>query len=294
MENIKQYENKNNYENIYFSDMINVIQADSYPRSFALHWHKYAELAALPDDADTACLPVLRINQTSYRLAPGDILMIWPGEVHETEENKGGQLVGLQFPITLLNDLPDFTPFVHIFRTFHHIRQTESPELSQQIHAHIRQMLSVQKNQGTFAGVETLICLYEMFIDFGNHVKNTVLNSKDLHPLGNSGIIDKISAACSYITDHCDQEISLASAAGHIGFSEWYFSRIFKQITSYNFVEYLTLQRIKRAQLLLSDSDIPITEISYQAGFKSISTFNRTFKQYRGCSPSQYRRYYQK
>lgn len=288
-------ETRNTYENIHFSGTINVILADSFPQVFPPHWHKYVEIVALPETCNIKRPPALRVNQTAYEINPGDILFIWPGEVHETVENRDHGLIGLQFSATVLKELPDFTPFFNIFRTFHHICHLDMPELSQRMLAHIKQIHSIQQNQGTFSGVETVICLYEMFMDFGNHIQNTILKDVTPYPSGGSGTtIEKIIMACNYITDNCEHEITLESAASYIGFSPCYFSRIFKKVTNYNFVEYLTLQRIKRAQMLLSDSDIAITELSYQSGFKSISTFNRVFRQYRGCSPSEYRKYYLK
>ena len=280
------------YENLQFAQMISTINADSLPRSFPLHWHKYTEIIALPEDADVSRPPTLRINQTTYRLNPGDILLIWPGEVHEIVENADRKLIGLQFSFTIFNELPDFTPFLNPFRTFHHIRQFSTPELAQNMQVHIQHMFSVQKNQQTFSGVETLICLYEMFMDFGTYIKNTIPKDTQQYSPETGKTVEKINIACSYIIDNCEHDLTLESAADYIGFSACYFSRIFKKVTNYNFIEYLTLQRIKRAQLLLSDFDVPITEISYQAGFKSISTFNRVFKQYKGCSPSEYRKYY--
>ena len=282
----------NIYENLQFTQMISTINADSFPRSFPLHWHKYIEIIALPEDANISQLPALRINQTTYRLNPGDILLIWPGEVHETVENADSQLIGLQFSPTIFNELPDFTPFLNLFRTFHHIRQSDSPELAQNMLVHIQHMFSVRKNQQTFSGVETLICLYEMFIDFGTYIKNTIPKDTQQYSSETGKAAEKINIACSYIMDNCEHDLTLKSAADYIGFSACYFSRIFKKITNYSFIEYLTMQRIKRAQLLLSEFDTPITEISYQSGFKSISTFNRVFKQYKGCSPSEYRKYY--
>lgn len=282
----------NIYENLHFPRMISTINADSFPHSFPLHWHKYIEIVALPEDANISQPPALRINQTTYQLNPGDILLIWPGEVHEIVENADSQLIGLQFSFTIFNELPDFTPFLNLFRTFHHIRQLSTPELAQNMLVHIQHMFSVQKNQQTFSGVETLICLYEMFMDFGNYIKNTIPKDIQQYSSETGKTVAKINNACSYIIDNCEHDLTLEAAADYIGFSACYFSRIFKKITNYNFVEYLTLQRIKRAQLLLSDFDMSITEISYQSGFKSISTFNRAFKQYRGCSPSEYRKYY--
>ena len=46
---------------------------------------------------------------------------------------------------------------------------------------------------------------------------------------------------------------------------------------------------IKVAEELLEQSGISITEVAMKAGFPSISTFNRLFKQAKGCSPSEYR-----
>ncbi len=286
--------NSKHYENLHFDHMINTINTDFFPESFPLHWHKYIEIIALPEDADIGRAPTLSINQTVYQMAPGDILLIWPGELHEIIENTGRQLIGLQFSITVFNELPDFTPFLNLFRTFHHIRQLGTPELAQSMQIHLRHMLSVQDTPKTFSGVETLICLYEMFMEFGSYLKNTVLKDTEQYSSGAGKTIEKINIACSYIIENCENELTLESTADYIGFSACYFSRIFKQFTNYNFVEYLTLQRIKRAQLLLSDSDMTITEISYQAGFKSISTFNRVFRQYKGCSPGEYRKYYLK
>ena len=284
--------NNSIYENLHFTQMISTISADTYPHSFPLHWHKYIEIAALPEDAAISRPPILHINQTAYQLNPGDILLIWPGEVHEIVENADSQLMGLQFSSTIFNELPDFAPFINHFRTFHHIRQSDTPELAQSMLIHIQHMFSVQRNQQTFSGVETLICLYEMFMDFGNYIKNIIPKDTQQASPEIGKTTEKINIACSYIIDNCEHDLTLESAADYVGFSACYFSRMFKRITNHNFVEYLTLQRIKRAQLLLSDFDMPITEISYQAGFKSISTFNRVFRQYRGCSPSEYRKYY--
>lgn len=282
----------NSYENLYYKGTVNVIGSDVFPRTFPLHWHNHVEIAVFPEGPDTENQPALHVNQNVYRMEPGDILFIWPGEVHEVIENTDGRLIGLQFSVALFNELPDFAPFFHLFRTFHRISRQDEPELARSIETYIRQMFSVQESGKTFSGVETVICLYEMFMDFGNHIKNSVLEGPDRYCAGAGRTFEKISAACSYITENCERELTLESAAACAGFSTCYFSRIFKRFTNYSFVEYLTLQRIKKAQQLLADSDRTVTEISYQAGFKSISTFNRVFKEYRGCSPSEYRKYY--
>ncbi len=281
-----------NFENLQFSYNCNTIDTDFFPTKFDLHWHKYIEIAALPENAKIDYPPIIRINQTSYELHPGDVLFIWPGELHEILENKDKQLIGVQFSATLFHTLPDFSPYLNLFRTFHLIRQDESPDLAQNMQIYLNHMLAIEKTENPFCGVEILIYLCEMFIEFGTHINHTVL--KDDISLTNraSSSLEKIRLACGYITENCNQPLTLNDVAEYIGFSDCYFSRIFKQVTKYNFAEYVTLQRVRRAEILLSDSSLAMTEISFQSGFRSISTFNRSFHEIRGCTPSQYRQYY--
>ena len=55
------------------------------------------------------------------------------------------------------------------------------------------------------------------------------------------------------------------------------------------FYDYLINQRIKAPEVLLTRDDLSITDIALQSGFSSISTFNRTFKLKKGCTPGEYR-----
>ena len=282
-----------NFEKQHFQRIVNTINSDFFPKHFPLHWHKYVEIISCPDsNASYQTAPVIRVNQSTYELSGGDVLFIWPGELHEIVNNTENQLIGLQFNITIFNELPDFAPFMNLFRTFHHIRQAENLSLSQSLLAHIQHMITLQEKRESFSDVEAIICLMEMFIEFGTCIKGSVLKGNSHTNTVNNSTLDKINIACNYIIDNCEQELTLESVADYIGFSSCYFSRIFKQATGYHFVEYLTLQRVKRAQALLSDTSLNITDISYQSGFKSISTFNRVFKQYRSCSPREYRQYY--
>ena len=136
------------------------------------------------------------------------------------------------------------------------------------------------------------ITLYKMFIEIGTYAQRQ-LGGKRTNSEAQRKALQKMQQACSYIADFCEKELTLESVAEYMNFSACYFSRTFKRFTGYHFVEYLTMQRVRRAQALLSDTDLPVTEISFQSGFKSISTFNRVFRQYRGCSPSEFRKYYQ-
>ena len=87
-------------------------------------------------------------------------------------------------------------------------------------------------------------------------------------------------------------DISLDTLAEIAGYSKFHFSRIFKQFNSMSYLQYINLRRTRAAETLLLDPAIPITEVAMQAGFSSLSTFNRIFKEIKHCTPSSYQRFY--
>lgn len=284
--------NANHYEDFKIGQDIVVIKQQDFPVRYHLHWHKYAEVISRPASPETDAgliealeLPVITINQRRYELKPGDTIIVWPGELHEISGNHQKSLMALQFPITLFTEIPDFAVYVNLFRTYHLISVDNMPGLAQNMTSFLMHMEDIKSSDSLFPTVEMLITLYEMFMLLGGHIREQAGPETDR-------TLIKIDQACRYIQENCDQDVALNTVAEHIGFSACYFSRIFKQTTQYSFVDYLNIQRVKRAQTCLVDPLLTMTEISYRAGFKSISTFNRVFRQFRGCSPSEYRKYY--
>ncbi|MBR4085349.1 MAG: helix-turn-helix transcriptional regulator [Lachnospiraceae bacterium] len=280
------------FEKLYLNTSVNPILATDYPANFPLHWHQYVEIMALPHDANMLIAPTVTVNNTDYTLQPGDMIFAWSGELHKIHQNTDKQVVALQFPGNLITELPEFMPLLNSFRSIHIVSAKEHPELSQLLQAHIKHMSELKTSGTPFSNVEILICLYELFIALGTYVReNQPSQTFDLSE-GSHQSLSKMTHACSYISENCEQVITLDDIAEQFGFSSYYFSRLFKSATGYNFTEYLTLQRVKRAQLFLADSDMNITEIAFSSGFKSISSFNRAFRQIRGCAPRDYRKYH--
>lgn len=282
----------NQYEDIHFHKNINRIVREEFPLQYEMHWHRYVEILACMEQKEKTGFAEVRLNQTLYRLEPGDILFIWPGELHEVVWNEEKIITGIQFYDTLFNGLPDFSPYQNLFRKFHLIRQEKTPAFAETVLFYLGQILDAGEQKTPFHGVEELIHLYELFMEFGSFINDTLLKETMVMLPGNSKSLEKVMLACRYISENCEQSLTLEKVSNYVGFSDCYFSRIFKQATGYPFVEYLMLQRVKKAQFLLADGNLVVTEISFQAGFKSISTFNRVFKHYAGCSPREYRKYF--
>ena len=71
--------------------------------------------------------------------------------------------------------------------------------------------------------------------------------------------------------------------------SEAHFARSFKDAFGVPPHRYLLTRRIERATALLRDTDLPIIEIAFQTGWKSLGTFGRTFRDITGESPGELR-----
>lgn len=66
------------------------------------------------------------------------------------------------------------------------------------------------------------------------------------------------------------------------------FSYIFKSVTGMTLIDYINHVRITKAQSLLLSSDMPITNVAIDCGFKNLVTFDRIFKRIAGISPSAF------
>lgn len=104
------------------------------------------------------------------------------------------------------------------------------------------------------------------------------------------GNYQKIRPAINHINSHYSESLTLETLADICGMSRTYFSSLFKKTMNTNFGAYLDGVRISRACLLLSTTDLPVTEIALESGFASLSSFNAVFKRKSGKTPSQYRR----
>lgn len=94
----------------------------------------------------------------------------------------------------------------------------------------------------------------------------------------------------NYIDASLHKEITLSNLAEYMGFSMSYCSRYIKKKTNYNFLDYVNSKRLYHAENLLRETELSITEIALTTGFKSIQSFNRTFRTKWGKSPSEYRK----
>ncbi len=99
----------------------------------------------------------------------------------------------------------------------------------------------------------------------------------------------EISRARQYIERHFREPLRLSHVARHAFLSTAYFSHLFMKSTRMGFAEYVQQLRMEEATKLLRTSAQTVTEIACSVGFNNISHFNRVFRKWVGCPPTEYR-----
>ena len=91
--------------------------------------------------------------------------------------------------------------------------------------------------------------------------------------------------------DYLINDLTLTQVAKKIETSSQLMSEYFNQVEGKSFFQYINELRVKEAmRLIVEEQNLPITEISFKAGFNSKSTFNAYFKKIAGVSPTQWRK----
>jgi YesN/AraC family two-component response regulator len=98
-----------------------------------------------------------------------------------------------------------------------------------------------------------------------------------------------IARARVYIAEQHAEDLSLDQVAKQVNMSAFYFCKMFKKATSMTFTDYLARVRIEKVKNLLLNPNKRISEAAYEAGFQSLSQFNRVFRRIAGEAPTTYR-----
>jgi transcriptional regulator GlxA family with amidase domain len=91
---------------------------------------------------------------------------------------------------------------------------------------------------------------------------------------------------CEYIDSHLDEKISLCSLAAMAGLSVHHFARAFAKSVGVPPHSFLLQRRVEKAQHLLRDTKLPLSEIALSVGFFDQSHLARHFRRLAGLPPS--------
>jgi len=94
-----------------------------------------------------------------------------------------------------------------------------------------------------------------------------------------------------FIEEHLSEQISLATLAELVNLSLFHFARAFKKSFGVPPHRYHSARRMDHARSLLQRTELTVTEIGMQTGFRDTSSFTRAFRGFTGFAPTEYRRH---
>ncbi len=140
------------------------------------------------------------------------------------------------------------------------------------------------------SGIEKILLLLEVLNELAKSDDYKVLNADgfvfEIEPQDNA----KINMIYKHISENFQKQISLNEMSEKVSMSIPAFCRYFKKVTGKTFTKLVNEYRIVHATKLLSESQMSITDISFECGFNNFSHFNKLFKEFTGKSASKYRK----
>ena len=132
-------------------------------------------------------------------------------------------------------------------------------------------------------GTDNLGELKKWFVDKMVEISTKIENNKSDK---SESLIEK---AESFLKNNYMKDISLDDISRYCNISTYYFSKLFKQETGENYVEYLNRIRIENAKKMINESDRSIKDICFSVGFSDPNYFSRIFKKHTGVTPTEYK-----
>jgi AraC-like DNA-binding protein len=116
------------------------------------------------------------------------------------------------------------------------------------------------------------------------------LASRYFFPVKGEKNENRINKVFEYIHKHVKDELTLEHAASLIHLSASAFCKFFRRATGKTFSAYVNEIRIGNAATLLIESDKTIGQVASEAGFESLTYFNRVFFRTKKVSPREFRK----
>ncbi len=256
--------------------------------SYSPHWHTAVEIIMPINNAYNVV-----IGKTTYNIQEKDILIIPPGELHELVAPNDGSRLILLFDYSLISSLKSITNVYTVLNQPRFITIHNAPDTYSELTKIFNEISYEYNSDNTLREAALYSLIIKMFVVMGRKYMNTENIFPDVKISKQKEYIEKFNLIFDYINENFMEEISLDTIADVVGFSKFHFSRLFKQFTDMSFYDYLNQRRVKEAEKLLLNPSLSITEVAMRSGFSSISTFNRVFKIFKECTPSEFKNLYQ-
>ncbi|RIX59774.1 helix-turn-helix domain-containing protein [Paenibacillus nanensis] len=265
------------------------IQYGGHEEDTSLHKHDdFTELVIVLNGNATHI-----VNSETYFIKKGNVFVINGATPHAYQNPHEFRICNIMFRSEILRsagpDLSSSNGFQSLFvlepfyRNIHSFQSGLS--LSIPCMEHVSSIIAEMINEYNEKqqGYQTM--LNSRFMELAVYLSRQYDNQEN----GTDSNLMHLANAVSYIEDHYLEPLTLEEIAARSNISVRHLNRIFQSYYQTTPISYLQRLRLERARMLLRQSGLPITKISYECGFNDSNYFTRKFSKTYGLSPKAFR-----
>lgn len=236
------------------------------------HSHDFCEILYVAGGAGEAIL-----EGKKFRLAPGDLVVVNPGTLHEERSDAKAplRLIFLAIRDFAVPGLPAGCLSQEKYRVL------SCGDYRYKMDIYLRELLQETSSQIEF--------YQEISQGLVSALLVLVMRLIRINPEDEAALSQECQKIKEYLDQNFTSPITLDSLSETVYISKHYLSHLFKEQTGISPIKYLTLKRMEKACELLSETELPVSEVSKAVGYENPLYFSQVFKRIYGISPVKYR-----
>lgn len=236
------------------------------------HSHDFCEILYVAGGAGEAIL-----EGKKFRLAPGDLVVVNPGTLHEERSDAKAplRLIFLAIRDFAVPGLPAGCLSQEKYRVL------SCGEYQYKMDIYLRELLQETSSQIEF--------YQEISQGLVSALLVLVMRLIRINPEDEAALSQECQKIKEYLDQNFTSPITLDSLSETVYISKHYLSHLFKEQTGVSPIKYLTSKRMEKACELLSETELPVSEVSKAVGYENPLYFSQVFKRIYGISPVKYR-----
>jgi AraC-like DNA-binding protein/ligand-binding sensor protein len=254
---------------------LRAVEAFDLPHSADPNENPFCALMAKSNRSCAACLQMQRKIEVQARLEP-KTLKCFAGLCDSAVPVRVGEnLVAFLTTGQILLHKPSRKQFAQTTRTL--LKWGTEVDLKSLEEAYFQTRVVSRKQY------ESVLRLLSVFAQHLSGMSNQLMVSSE------AAESPAVARARVYIAEHHADEVALGDVAKAVNMSAFYFCKMFKKATGVTFTDYLARVRVEKVKNLMLNPHKRVSEAAFEAGFQSLSQFNRVFRRIAGEAPSAYR-----
>ena len=236
------------------------------------HSHDFCEILYVAGGAGEAIL-----EGKKFRLAPGDLVVVNPGTLHEERSDAKAplRLIFLAIRDFAVPGLPAGCLSQEKYRVL------SCGEYRYKMDIYLRELLQETSSQIEF--------YQEISQGLVSALLVLVMRLIRINPEDEAALSQECQKIKEYLDQNFTSPITLDSLSETVYISKHYLSHLFKEQTGVSPIKYLTSKRMEKACELLSETELAVSEVSKAVGYENPLYFSQVFKRIYGISPVKYR-----